>query len=82
MISVVRPTATCSSWLWMARPSPNRGRRSLRRNQDGRILEQGAGDGDALLSPPDNFRPRSPTGFVFERQRLDEIVQLGSACRC
>ena len=30
-------------------------------DQDGRILEQRAGDGDALFSPPESFRPRSPT---------------------
>ncbi len=58
-----------------------RGRRFVQQ-QDRRVLQDGAGDGDALLLAAGKFQPAlAHHGFIAQRQFEDELVDLGHGAR-
>src|SRR5206468_10361809 len=51
-------------------------------DQDGRVFQEGAGQGNALTLPSRQFhRPLAHLGFVTSRKALDEVVAVGQL-RC
>ena len=81
MTRVVRLAATVRSAASMSR-SVRRVERAggLVEDQDARVLEDGAGDGDALLLAAGEFQAAlADAGVVALGQAQDEVVHLGEA---